>query len=260
MQSPPRLLTALLMVLPAAAFLPLLSWWLQVDYNTIGDNTRNVLRGVVPMVTASLLWGLVVSVRAGWSGLIWRRRARLAMPVVFWLIPVCWFLLVALRLAAAPWPAMNMTYIVVLGAAMLLVGFNEELLFRGIVATVARGAGEGSEARVMLVSAIAFGLFHLPNVLAGQALGATLGQVAYAFVMGCALYTSMRLAGSILLPVVMHALWDFSVFASKGVTLGMGASAASSVLTLLTVGLTLAAAVWAARAARHTPAGQAGAA
>ena len=260
MQSPPRLLTAVFMVLPAAAFLPLLSWWLQVDYNTIGDNTRNVLRGVVPMVTASLLWGLVMSARAGWSGVIWRRRAPLAMPAMFWLIPVCWFLLVALRLAVAPWPAMNLTYIAVLGVAMLMVGFNEELLFRGIVATGARGAGHGSEARVMLVSAIAFGLFHLPNALAGQALGATLGQVAYAFVMGCALYTSMRLAGSILLPVVMHALWDFSVFASKGVTLGMAASAASSVLTLLTVGLTLAAAVWAARAARHTPAGQAGAA
>ena len=60
---PPRLLTAAFMVLPAAAFLPLLSWWLAVDYNTIGDNTRNVLRGIVPMVALSLLFaGVTVAV------------------------------------------------------------------------------------------------------------------------------------------------------------------------------------------------------
>ena len=74
---------------------------------------------------------------------------------------------------------------------------------------------------MLLVSAAAFGLFHLPNALAGQALDATLGQVFYAFVMGCALYISMRLAGSILLPVALHALWDFSVFSSKGVDLSV---------------------------------------
>ena len=248
------------MVLPAAAFLPLLSWWLAVDYNTIGDNTRNVLRGIVPMVALSLLWGLVVSVRAGWSGVIWRRQMPLAMPRVFWLIPIGWLLLVAVRLAATPWATLDATYIAVLAVAMVMVGFNEELLFRGIVATGARGTGAASEARVLLVSAAAFGLFHLPNALAGQALGATLGQVAYAFVMGCALYISMRLAGSILLPVALHALWDFSVFSSKGVDLGVAGNAASSLLTLMTVALTLAAAVWALRQARRSAAGKPGAA
>lgn len=243
------------MVLPAAAFLPLLSWWLAIDYNTIGDNTGNVLRGIVPMVALSLLWGLVVSFRAGWSGVIWRRRVPLAMPRVFWLIPIGWLLLVAVRLTATPWATLDPTYIVVLGLAMVMVGLNEELLFRGIVATGARGTGAASEARVLLVSAAAFGLFHLPNALAGQALDATLGQVFYAFVMGCALYISMRLAGSILLPVALHALWDFSVFSSKGVDLSVAGNAVSSLLTLMTVALTLTAAVWALRRARRGAAG-----
>ena len=106
-----------------------------------------------------------------------------------------------------------------------------------------------------LVSAAAFGLFHLPNALAGQALDATLGQVFYAFVMGCALYISMRLAGSILLPVALHALWDFSVFSSKGVDLSVAGNAVSSLLTLMTVALTLTAAVWALRRARRGAAG-----
>jgi membrane protease YdiL (CAAX protease family) len=149
-----------------------------------------------------------------------------------------------IRLAGSPWPSFDATYFVVLAFAMILVGFNEEILFRGILAHGARGPGPWSEARAMLVSSLGFGLFHLPNALGGQALGATLFQVGYAFVMGIALFVTMRLARRILLPVAMHALWDFSTFTSKGHPPDTAGSLASFVLLVIILILILVAIVW----------------
>jgi membrane protease YdiL (CAAX protease family) len=210
----PTIRNAVLMLLPVVFLLPLLGLVFAIDYNTIADTTGNILRGIVPMVAISLAWGLAVSHWAGWSRPIWSRQPP-AMPRVLWLIPICWFAICAARLVTTPWGGFDATYFLVLAVATVMVGFNEELLFRGIIAHGARGTGAWTEARVMLVSAVAFGLFHLPNVLVGQALQPTLIQVAYASVMGVALYAAMRVSGTILLPIAMHALWDFSTFSGK---------------------------------------------
>lgn len=210
----PSIRNAVLMLLPTVFLLPLLGLVLAIDYNVIADTSANILRGIVPMVAISLAWGLAVSHWAGWSRPIWSRQPP-GMPRVLWLIPICWFAICAARLVATPWGGFDTSYFLVLAAATVMVGFNEELLFRGIMAHGARGTGAWTDARAMLVSAVAFGLFHVPNVLVGQALGPTLIQVGYATVMGIALYASMRVSGTILLPVAMHALWDFSTFSAK---------------------------------------------
>jgi membrane protease YdiL (CAAX protease family) len=213
----PSIPNAALMLLPSAFVLPLLIMLqvIDIDYDVIADNTSNILRGIVPMVALSLAWGLYISRRAGWSSAIWAKQTP-GLPKILWLIPLCWFGICVARLWVTPWANFDAVYYLVLAVATIMVGFNEELLFRGILAQGARGTGAWSESRVMLVTAVGFGLFHLPNVLAGQAIGPTLIQVSYAFVMGIALYAAMRLSGTILLPIAMHALWDFSTFSSKG--------------------------------------------
>lgn len=213
----PSIPNAALMLLPSALVLPLLIMLhvIDIDYDVIADSTSNILRGIVPMVALSLAWGLYISRRAGWSSAIWSKQTR-GLPKILWLIPFCWLGICLARLWVTPWANFDAVYYLVLAVATIMVGFNEELLFRGILAQGARGTGAWSEARVMLVTAVGFGLFHLPNVLAGQALDPTLIQVGYAFVMGIALYAAMRLSGTILLPIGMHALWDFSTFSSKG--------------------------------------------
>lgn len=224
MNAPPRITptipNAALMLLPSAFVLPLLIMLhvIDIDYDVIADSTSNILRGIVPMVALSLAWGLYISRRAGWSSVIWTKQTR-SLPKILWLIPLCWFGICLARLWVTPWANFDAVYYLVLAVATIMVGFNEELLFRGILAQGARGTGAWSEARVMLVTAVGFGLFHLPNVLAGQALGPTLIQVGYAFVMGIALYAAMRISGTILLPIAMHALWDFSTFSAKGVAM-----------------------------------------
>jgi membrane protease YdiL (CAAX protease family) len=224
--------------------LPLVGRFSGVDYDVIADTTSNVLRGIVPMVGLSLIWGLFMSWRVGWLKPIFAKQPTSTLPKLFWLIPACWVAFCLVRLTASPWPTFDATYLGVLAVAMILVGFNEELLFRGILAFGARGPGPWSEARTMLVSSVGFGLFHLPNVLVGQALGPTLIQVGYAFVMGLALFISMRLSRTLLLPVGMHALWDFATFTAKSGTLGTALSLVSFGLLVFIVILILGAIVW----------------
>jgi hypothetical protein len=235
---------ALGMLLPTFVLLPLVGWLVGVDYDAIADNTSNVLRGIVPAVGLSLAWGVFIAWRAGWLRSIFAKQPASSLPKLFWLIPACWFGMCLVRLAVSPWPSFDATYIGVLAFAMILVGFNEELLFRGILAHGARGPGPWSEARAMLVSSLGFGLFHLPNVLGGQAIGPTLIQVGYAFFMGIALFVSMRISRSIRLPVAMHALWDFSTFTSKSQTPVDLAALLTAVLMLVTVLLILTAIAW----------------
>ena len=241
---PPSLARAVMIVLPAFVILPLVGRFSGVEYDVIADTTANLLHGVVPMVAISLVWGLLMAWRSGWLKPIFAQQPPSAFPKFFWLIPACWIGMCLIRVVASPWPSFDATYIMVLAVAMIMVGFNEELLFRGIVAYGARGPGPWSEARTMLVSSLGFGLFHLPNVLVGQALGPTLIQVGYAFFMGIALFVSMRIARSILLPVALHALWDFSTFTSKGHPPDTAGSLASFVLLVIILILILVAIAW----------------
>jgi uncharacterized protein len=252
----PSIRNATLMLLPAVFLLPLLSHLLDVDYDVIADSTANILRGIVPMVAISLAWGLYISHRAGWSGAIWSRQAP-ALPRILWLIPIGWFAICGARLLVTPWANFDVVYYAVLAGATLMVGFNEELLFRGILAHGARGTGRWTDARVMLVSALGFGLFHLPNVLAGQALGPTLVQVGYAFVMGIALYATMRISGTLLLPIAMHALWDFSTFSAKGADMPTWASLMVLVCLVVIIALCLVAVIHTVAKARRGAAGSA---
>ncbi len=200
--------------------------------------------GSKTMVGLSLIWGLVVSWRSGWLRPIVARQPASALPGFLWLLPLCWFGLCLIRLVSSPWPEFDASYLGILAFAMILVGINEELLFRGILAYGARGPGPWSEARIMLVSALGFGLFHLPNLLVGQAAGPTLIQVTYAFLMGITLSVSMRLSRGIVLPVAMHALWDFSTFTSKSHPPDTALSLASLTLVLGMLILNLSAVVW----------------
>ncbi len=241
---PPAIAHALLILLPAFLILPLIGRFSGVDYDVIADNTSNVLRGVVPMVGISLLWGLFMAWRSGWLKPIFAKQPPSEFPKIFWLIPACFVGISLIRLFCSPWSSFDATYLIVLAFAMTMVGFNEELLFRGILGYGARGPDPWSEARTMLVSAVGFGIFHLPNLLVGQALGPTLIQVCYAFLLGIALTVSMRISRTILLPVAMHALWDFATFTSKNHAPNALFTYITVALMITTVVMIFAAVIW----------------
>jgi membrane protease YdiL (CAAX protease family) len=230
--------------MPSLLILPLVGKLSGVDYDVIADNTSNVIRGIMPMVGLGLAWGLLMAWRFGWLGAIFSKQPASAMPKFFWLIPAGWLGICLCRLIASPWADFDFAYLGVLAVAMVMVGFNEELLFRGILAIGARGDGAWSETRAMLISSLGFGLFHLPNLLMGQALAPTLIQIGYAFTLGLALFASMRLSRTILLPIAMHALWDFATFTSKTGKMSAYNTITCSVLMLTVVALLIALVIW----------------
>lgn len=90
--------------------------------------------------------------------------------------------------------------------SMLLVGFVEEMVFRGLLF---RGLlAEKGPVPAVIVSAVTFGIGHIVNLLTGQGGLDTLVQMAFAVSWGFMLTYIYCKSGSLLPCIVLHALID----------------------------------------------------
>jgi len=93
--------------------------------------------------------------------------------------------------------------------ATFMVGYTEELMFRGILqyGLIARF----KPVLGVILTAIIFGSMHFENMLLGQGFGETASQVVHAASDGF-MYSALRLISGSLWPVmILHGLWDLSV-------------------------------------------------
>lgn len=180
-----------------------------VPYTELGDTGGTLFRGAgISLIVGAILLAATTSWLGWWRPALFdRRRAEHRWPIV---APMLMAVLVLVNLAVTDWSAYDLGFF---GAslALLLVGFTEELTTRGLLLTGLR-AGL-SEGWVWFLSTLAFGVMHYANVLGGQAFGPTSLQVLNAFLFGTTLYILRRVTGSLVWAMVLHALWDFSVFA-----------------------------------------------
>jgi hypothetical protein len=106
--------------------------------------------------------------------------------------------------------SLDIMLIVTIFIATAFVGYSEELLTRGLLIQGARGSGL-SEIKVFLIVMLVFGLFHGINFLLGQPATTTLMQMVLAGLGGGVYYVIFRKTGFLVVAMVLHALWDFSL-------------------------------------------------
>ena len=90
------------------------------------------------------------------------------------------------------------------------VGFGEEVITRGTMIVGLRS--RFTEGKVWLYSTLLFVALHVPNVFFGLPVVQMPGQLVLTFIFGSLLYATRRLSGTLLLPMLLHGMWDSSVF------------------------------------------------
>ena len=184
-----------------------------VGYDVIGATTDNIIKGIVVPVAIGALVLAVVTTALGWWRPVLRELPESSPPrPPRWLlaVPILVFIGVLLGIDYGNLGNMGGAMILWLAIGTALVGFSEEIAYRGLAVVGFRG-GYG-EVKVWLFSAILFGLLHGVNVILGQGAGPTIQQVIFAFVLGSVFYAIRRITGTIIIPMVIHAIWDFGSF------------------------------------------------
>ncbi len=97
--------------------------------------------------------------------------------------------------------------------SMLLVGFIEELIFRGFLFRVLLKRNSASVA--IIISAVTFGIGHIVNFLTGQGGMESLIQIFFAVAWGFMFTFVFYKSGSLCICIIVHGLVDvFSKFAA----------------------------------------------
>jgi len=189
-----------------------------VPYTRIGASAEETWKGaVVDLAVAAVLLGITTSILGWWRpALFERKRSHHKWPIF---VPIVMFLVALANIVTTDWSKFDASFILALVALGVLVGFNEELMARGLVLTAFRSRLH--EGWAWFLSGALFGLMHLINAALGAPLGGTLLQALMAFASGTAFYIVRRVTGSLIWAMLLHGLWDVSVFAVGHAPLGV---------------------------------------
>jgi membrane protease YdiL (CAAX protease family) len=169
-----------------------------------------VRAAVIPLAVGSVLL-IAFLAYARWD-IVWRDPERLRTTTAMKIAMGLFIVLVVIRLVGVDYASAGVALVLVVVLTGVLVGFAEEALFRGIFLRCMRTGGR-TEAHAALWTAVAFGLFHLPNLIVGSGIG-QLAQVVLAGISGVTLYLFRRNRGLILVAMIAHGIWDISTFLS----------------------------------------------
>lgn len=164
--------------------------------------------GVLSLAAGSALLVVLVGL-VRWDHL-WHDPIRLQSSGVMKVAMAFWWGAIALRCVGIAWSRVPADLLLAILASGVLVGFAEELLFRGIFLRALRAGGR-RESAAAIWTAAAFGLFHLPNVFMGTGWVGTI-QVVIAGASGLVLYLFRRHYGTIWPAMFAHGAWDISTF------------------------------------------------
>ena len=211
MRIKPRWWIGIVVFLAYAAWVMAAWIWRGVDYRQIASETSLVQAVIQPLGIAAVLLAVFNSWAGWWRATLFETH-RVRRPLLLAVLLLAMLGFIAATLGSTDFTAITLRHLALVAVATLLVGFCEEMVSRGILLVSLRGSLR-SEAWVWFVSGAMFGLLHATNAFFGVGALALL-QVVLAFCVGSGLYLLRRLGGTLLLPMLVHAAWDFSTLAS----------------------------------------------
>jgi membrane protease YdiL (CAAX protease family) len=206
MRVPPRPLIGIVIWVAYAVYAVVSVLPSGIDFDEIADTSSNVVEGIVIPLGLGAAALLASVYFMGWWRPVFHEERR--SPRWTLLIAGLLGLAVVVALVRADWGGKEGSLILWLGIGALFIGIAEETLCRGILVTALRG-GVG-EVGVWFWSSLLFGLMHAGNIVLGHDVGPTLAQVATSFLYGGVMYGVRRSTGTLLEPIVIHWLWDFT--------------------------------------------------
>lgn len=179
------------------------------DSDSQFPTTQSLIRNALIPIGASIVFAVGVVTWLGWWGEVLRYRA----PVRRWVrwVPLSMLAVALIGLNYGHLADQSPSLVLCLLVLGVFVGVGEELMFRGIGVHVFRRAGF-TEGKVALFSSVVFGLVHVSNAI-GQGAPA-LAQAAVVSTSGYFFYLCLRVGGVILLPMLVHGLWDTSLISN----------------------------------------------
>lgn len=167
-------------------------------------------------VAVSVLLGLLLMARSGQTLSFYgfRRPAAGSLRLVWLFIPL---LLLELTPLIVYGPSAFNGSIGLYASTLLftiVVGFNEELYFRGLVIGFLHSKGPKA---AVVGSAIIFGILHAVNALNGRNLWEVLLQVSFAFLVGLALALIVSITKSLWVGILWHTVHNFISYSTEAV-------------------------------------------
>ena len=132
-----------------------------------------------------------------------------------WIAPALIVITLLMRYLGIDYSVYSTSAIVMTLVTGLLVGFVEEVLTRGIVVKMLRDAGT-AEWGVMIGSALAFALMHSVNIFSGMSILTVGVTVIFTFGFGILMYLTLRVTGNLVWPILLHGLYDPTLFLISG--------------------------------------------
>lgn len=188
---------------------------LLADPDSTGGSVESVdalVRGVIVPVTFGAAFVLaVVAWVGGWTQIFVSARRLRRWTVV---IPALLLLGIIAVTNYGGLAQAGLLHRLVLLAAVLLVGFAEELLFRGLGVAAFQAPGR-SEFAVAGWTSLIFGIAHGTNGFITGDVGAALLQVVLTTLTGAVFYLVLRTTGLLVLAMAAHGLWDFGILSTQ---------------------------------------------
>lgn len=187
------------------------SLWLftGVDYTAIGrDETSIRMWYALPTLAGSLFVVATITYLRQWKPTLYESKR--SGPAWVNILPISMLIIILINFTNTNGANVTPGLLIwsILGGVG--VGIGEEIITRGSLLIGLRA--HFTENKAWLYSTLAFAALHIPNVLFGLGFAQMLLQLVLAFIMGSGFYAMRRTTGTLIVPIILHGLWDSSIF------------------------------------------------